>query len=332
MRRNASNTPDVLEGLKDITNRPASKSSERSSKNTSFNNQTPKEGKKQKLNNQSESLLSAVAKHSSLSAEEAGKLETPGKMFAHLEAIGELSGEILSLFKNEPAIEKISLTKTYGELYDAAGLPLPRKEARGCIKPLYKGYPRLKVLDCSFVPVADNDLRFITSLAGLEKLNLSNTAITGKGLRHLSKHAAFVSRLSVLLLSNIDGIENTSIESILLFKNLRALSLDGTKVTATGLLPLAETQLTTLLLSKELQDQLRARDLYFAETVSRWAWFPKRKEEVEALSRQEQTKCMATIKKHYREIHINLFLDNEQKICSMLEQRKKERKVCLLLL
>lgn len=85
--------------------------------------------------------------------------------------------------------------------------------------------PRLHRLELWSTGISDEGLRFLSGFSQLRFLVLSDTALIGTGLSHLTCDS-----LEILRLSKCRGISEMGAPEIARFKNLKELWLDGTSV------------------------------------------------------------------------------------------------------
>jgi uncharacterized membrane protein len=96
------------------------------------------------------------------------------------------------------------------------------------LKSLSQIKEQLVVLNLSKMPVSDEDLKIISQIKNLEKLNLNFTDLTGTGLAELKS----LTKLQSLSLSGT-ALDNQYVESILSLPELKELFIWDTKVTET---------------------------------------------------------------------------------------------------
>ena len=84
------------------------------------------------------------------------------------------------------------------------------------------------------LPATDDDLRHLSSLPAVERINLSGTKVTDAGLAHLRP----CRRLTFLSLEDT-AVTDKGLAELGIHQNLQGLSLSGTKITDAGLPSLA---------------------------------------------------------------------------------------------
>ena len=108
------------------------------------------------------------------------------------------------------------------------------------------------MLELDGLSCPDDDLRHLASLANLQVLGLATTTIDGTGLRHL----AGLSELATVILRDAPRLSDRAIPALARLPALEMAMLDGSRLTAEGLIALrAATKLRFLQVVPAVADE-----------------------------------------------------------------------------
>lgn len=263
-----------------------------------------------------------------------GALKSPLRLFRHLEASGELHNKALKLFANIPGVTTLLLGPTFGQLTDATGLvEAGRYPVDGCTKIFFTGYRSLKILDLTCVPIEDDDVRYLIKLVDLQALGLSGTKVTGKGIKYLTQHAAFVHSLRCLKLCYLSGLDDLGLLEVKGLSSLCELDIFGccnsklSLAACSNLLTYrsAENQLTSIRLPARLFESLRNRHMLYESITRKFHAFEPDAYKVGLLHEDEVRQQLRAYRQLFPDVFLNLDIGSlREKLSEILCRRAKE--------